>query len=294
MELDDEAESRALRILRDAERHGGLLARAVRQLQVNCRAAGRQAGSTWMGRLRRRVRQVWPNFRVELRPSLHLVGVPQDGKISRKYVIDKWQRLWKTRQERVIRAGPSDSQQDYVLHEILRQLTSPQPDGSARWLTEAIFPTLNKINHSHMQTLIRFLSGMADFARWNSHESRWSRFPGLRDSELKRCCLFCKAKHGRLHVDTEWHCVFNCSVSLRPRNRFRLALRSAPVQVAFQLLLSGRKRIGTVSDLAELVIKCRMNERLVCDLARFVVDSLSCRQQAFRKLSVRDILPTDL
>ena len=67
-----------------------------------------------MGRLRRRVRQVWPNLRVELRPYLHLVGVPQDGKISRKYVIDKWQRLWKTRQEWVLRARPSDSQQDFA------------------------------------------------------------------------------------------------------------------------------------------------------------------------------------
>ena len=81
---------------------------------------------------------------------------------------------------------------------------------------------------------------------------------------------------------------------LRPRNRFRLVLRSSPVKVAFQLLLSQKKRIGKVSDLAELVIKFRMGERLVCDLARFVVDSLSCRREAFFKLSVRDILPTDL
>ena len=186
-------------------------------------------------------------------------------------------------------AQPTDAQQDFLLYHILRKLTNPQPNGRAEWLTEAIFPSLSNINHDHMQTLLRFLNGMADFARWNSHESRWLKFPGLRDSELKRTCLLCKVNSGETHLDTEWHALFECPTCRGPRNQFRLALRSHPELVTFPILK--RTREPTVSDLANLVIRCRKDERLICDLARFVVDSLSCRQQAFRKLSVRDVLP---
>ena len=179
--------------------------------------------------------------------------------------------------------------QDFILHEILRQMTQSRADGSAQYLTEAIFPDIDAISHEHLQTLLRFLSGMADFARWNSHESRWKKFPGLRDDvELKRFCLFCKIR-GEKVLDTEWHALFECPTCRGPRSQFRLALRSHPELVTFPILK--RTREPTVSDLATLVIRCRKDERLICDLARFVVDSLSLRQQAFRKLSVRDLLP---
>ena len=179
-ELDVQAESRALRILQDAEKHGGLLERAVRQLHQNCRTAGRQAGSTWFGRLRRRVRLVWPNFRLEIQPSLQLIGIPEDGKLSRQYVIAQWQRLWKERQVKVLRAPPLDSQQDFILYEILRQMTQSRADGSAQYLTEAISPDIDAIGHEHLQTLLRFLSGMADFAM------EFTRFAVEEVSRLKR------------------------------------------------------------------------------------------------------------
>ena len=44
------------------------------------------------------------------------------------------------------------------------------------------------------------------------------------------------------------------------------------------------------ADLVNLVIRCRKENLLVEELARFVVDVIACRQRAFRKLSVRDVL----
>ena len=151
--------------------------------------------------------------------------------------------------------------------------------------------------HTHLQTLLRFLGGMADFARVNSHNPRWNAIPGLRESGvLKRCCLFCWVRKGVKTYDSEWHTCFSCPISKNPRNRFRLALRSFPINkfnsIRRKLATSQLERKTVSTDLATLVIKCRKDERLVCELARFVVDSIACRQRAFRKLSVRDIFPT--
>ena len=133
--------------------------------------------------------------------------------------------------------------------------------------------------------------GMADFARVNAHRPRWSAFPGLRESELKRFCLSCWVKDKRKCIDTEWHAVFDCKVCSAPRNRFRLAFRSLPQgAVTFQSSHT-RGRITLAADLALLVTQIRTNEGLVNDFARFVVDINSCRQRAFKKMSVRDLLP---
>ena len=87
---------------------------------------------------------------------------------------------------------------------------------------------------------------------------------------------------------------FDCPVNLAPRRHFRLALQINKVnsrKVKFQSA-DVRQRIAIASDLAVLVANCRSDEQLVRDLARFVVDSIACRQRAFRKLSVRDVFPT--
>ena len=157
------------------------------------------------------------------------------------------------------------------------------------WLRQ-FFPTLASISHGHVQIFLRFLNGMADFARVNAHEPRWSAFPGLRDSNLKRACLFCYKSNKQQCLDSEWHTLFECKLCSAPRNRFRLALRASP-GVSLPISVT-RRRKPTSKDLATFLIKCRTDERLVRELARFVVDSISNRQRAFRKLSVRDILPT--
>ena len=121
-ELDVEAESRAVRILADAGIHGGLLARAVRQLQRNYETAGRQAGRTWMGRLRTVVRKVWPNFTLVCNPEVSLQGVPtfsQGNNLPKQYIADTWQRFWNCRQESIFAQRPKLEQQDYILFQIL-------------------------------------------------------------------------------------------------------------------------------------------------------------------------------
>ena len=50
-------------------------------------------------------------------------------------------------------------------------------------------------------------------------------------------------------------------------------------------------RIPLSCDLVRLVILCRKDYRLVDELARFCVEALSCRQRAFKKLTVRDLFP---
>ena len=247
-----------------------------------------------MGRLRRQVRKVWPSFRVDVEPSLRLRGVPEGGKLARKYIVATWQRNWKRRQERILQARPTANQQDYLLYKILLEMTSDRVDGSLICTTEAILPDVNSISHVALQTMLRFLGGMTDFARVNAHKPRWSSLPGLRESDIKRCCLFCWMKRGVKVLDTEWHCIFDCPVNLAPRRHFRLALQINKVnsrKVKFQSA-DVRQRIAIASDLAVLVANCRSDEQLVRDLARFVVDSIACRQRAFRKLSVRDVFPT--
>ena len=86
--------------------------------------------------------------------------------------------------------------------------------------------------------------------------------------------------------------LFDCPTCSAPRKRFRLAVQSFPSAVIFQPQTVRRRRIAIVSDLATLVEQCRKGEPMVEELARFVVDSMKCRQQAFRKLSVREIFPT--
>ena len=91
-----------------------------------------------MGRLRKRIRKGWPNFRIDLQPSLSLVGVPENGKLTRSYILAQWQRQWRVRQEGLMRTPPEENRQDYLLYMIVRKLIDPQGDGSTVWLIEAI------------------------------------------------------------------------------------------------------------------------------------------------------------
>ena len=75
-ELDDIATGMALRAVDDAICHGGLLKKAILQLESNFENAGSKANKTWMGRLQKTVRVTWPRFRVYTVPYLQLSGVP--------------------------------------------------------------------------------------------------------------------------------------------------------------------------------------------------------------------------
>ena len=145
--------------------------------------------------------------------------------------------------------------------------------------------------------MLRVFSGMGDFARVNAHRPRWQSLPGIRDFEHgNRICLFCWVHAKHRIVDSEWHAFFACPTCSGPRRRFRLALsdacrRAEIVETPLAIFDEQQWRIPLSCDLVRLVILCRKDYRLVDELARFCVEVLSCRQRAFKKLTVRDLFP---
>ena len=125
-ELDTEAQASSLRAVQDACERGGLLGRAVQQLHANWSSAGRGAGATWMGRLLKVTRKVWPEFRISCHP-LAITGAPPQcasRPIAKLYINDCWVRLWKERQTSLLQSRPTDKQQDFVVYAILRKLNN--------------------------------------------------------------------------------------------------------------------------------------------------------------------------
>ena len=99
-EFDDVATGVVLCAIDDAICHEGLLKHAILQLQTNFENAGKQANKTWMGRLDKVARVIWPRFRVQTMPNLHLSGVlPRDPnvKFSKQFIdsarIDGWKSV---------------------------------------------------------------------------------------------------------------------------------------------------------------------------------------------------------
>jgi len=297
-ELDIDAESRALRVVLEATQHGGLLARAVRQLHTNFETAGRSAKHTWMGKLYQRVRRVWPGFSVQ-RDTLAITGIPaRTGgvKLQRRYADEAELALWRVRQAKLLRTPPTQFQHDVFLYSLLRKLNGNSTDS----ISEVIFPTLPTVPAQEFQQLLQFLSGLGDFARTNAHRSRRHNLPFLRRSlqDMTRLCLHCCLNRNMPHhksPDTEWHAFFSCHIASRARKRFILALESSGTGISFgehwgPLTNANAPNLRTpnVSDLAELVLQCRKNGNLVGDLARFVTDITRIRQRFHRRLTARD------
>ena len=147
--------------------------------------------------------------------------------------------------------------------------------------------------------LIRFLSGMGDFARVNAHRPRWSSFPGLRESNThKRACLFCWTQSRTVLEDSEWHYVFSCPIGNACRQRFKLALSdcrsiSESTENPKEVLEIPSKcfRLPTSTDLARLIILCRSESQIASEFARFTVGLPGSRKRSFAKLTVRDLFP---
>ena len=147
--------------------------------------------------------------------------------------------------------------------------------------------------------LIRFLSGMGDFARGNAHRPCWSSFPGLRESNThKRACLFCWTQSRKLLEDSECHSVFSCPVGNACRQRFKLALSdcrtiSESTENPKEILEIPSRcfRLHTSTDRVRLIILCRSESQIASELARFFVDLVASRKRAYAKLTVRDLFP---
>ena len=291
-ELDTEALASSLRAVQDACESGGLLGRAVQQLHANWASAGRSSGATWMGRLLKATRKVWPEFRVSCHP-LEITGTPSrcaSTPIAKAFIDDACIHLWKERQLSVLNRPPSDRQQDFILHAILRKLNNQTRNTTS----EHIFPFMPTVEANSFQSLLRFLAGMTDFARVHSQQHRLDKsFCGtqLRGFPHRRCCLFCWHYRRWLHIDSEWHSFFACPYTERVRRRFSLALRSSGLGVElpseWNLHISGEGRPPEVHDLAEFVLKCRMHGILVTELARFVSDLLDRRERLYRFCTAR-------
>ena len=113
----------------EAVKTDGLIRFAVIQL---ARYAGCQNGiasSTWFGRLRKRVRIVWPDFDVSIDENtadiessemIFATGIPEDclpGALTAKLISDRVfaqlnVHLWHTRQREVWQHPPSVAQED--------------------------------------------------------------------------------------------------------------------------------------------------------------------------------------
>ena len=98
-----------------------------------------------------------------------------------------------------------------AIFQILLKLTAVTVDGILIPMQGAIFPSPLSIGHDLLQGMLRFLSGMSDFARVNAHQPRWGSLPGIRESDKKVCCLYCW-KRDKLRIrDSEWHSVVDAS-----------------------------------------------------------------------------------
>ena len=188
-----------------------------------------------------------------------------------------------------------------ILESLCTRSAGNGDDSPSQWrpLTVPIFAHPATVSIVSFRERIHFLSGMGDFGRVNAHRTRWSSFPGLRESEShKRACLFCWAWSKHLVEDSEWHSVFSCSVGNACRRRFKLALSQVHVpsdcierpENIFETPFENF-RLPISADLARLIILCRENRQLVDEFARFVVDLTGCRKGEFAKLAVRDIFP---
>jgi hypothetical protein len=290
-DLDDKALSRAVRVIEDANFHKGLLLRAVRQFCLNWEmtAPRERASSTWVGRLTKRVRHTWPQFRISAgtEGSLVVQGTPGVGnvvgpsrvKLATSFYEQVRNNKWIDRQISVFSSKPTLLQQDYVIFHIIRKRIGTQIDISnvsrADFPISMIFRTKPSVCVNTFRTLLRFLAGLEDFARVNAHYSRREAHPSLAHPNFKRSCLSCCVRRNTNVLDSEWHTLFDCPATAAPRALFNHAFPIERFSSAPHL----------VSGIVALTIASGDNVNLTNEFSRWVVGALACRRREFRALS---------
>ena len=270
-DLDGKACAAVVRVLEDAQRLGGLLLRAVRQLHVNWASAvgARVRGSTWFGCALRQVRTVWPLFDVRFEPTFAvLAGFLSTLPLSQQYVMDRERVLGAQRQAVLRAAPPTLYQQDYIFARIMSHFERTA-------VTAAVFPILPTAPTGSIRVMLRTLAGMEDFARVNSHHARAGTHPGLSEHSFGRKCLSCYYRRGTLTLDSEWHSILACPLHDKTRREFIL---STGLRDPFRTVCS-------IDKLLQLIIHIRMDQKQVHAFARFLYQIQFSRRRMFRHLS---------
>ena len=128
----------------------------------------------------------------------------------------------------------------------------------------------------HLGSFIQFVLGLSGYARVHAHHA-FRETAGvsisLRDwCREHRACLHCFCLSGVVHLDSEWHMVFHCSLHLNERKRLLEGSGGNVYQTYFD-------SDGAVSDLAALLLfSCGDTRRLgrVCVLVATMLHTRKC------------------
>jgi hypothetical protein len=190
-----------------------------------------------MGKFLHMVHRTWPGFRIAAtggRVEWH--GGPENNAregrtetLSKCYVEEVRRKQWRNRQISVLRNKPKPTQQDFLLLCIIRSRNglsptvgcwqefgrNPTAEEGRQLDIEPIFDCKPGVSTASIHTLLRFLAGLAGFARCNAHfKRRNSHGMFLTEGKFKRLCLSCLVRRKVEGLDTEWHALFECPALL--------------------------------------------------------------------------------
>ena len=268
-DLDIKGQASVIRMLEDAQRGEGLMRQVVTQLHSQWEEErGAAKRRTWWGHMLCMVRRTWPGFSVEMSPSIRFLGVLERGaagyELHRRFQKDAWAERWRARQRSIITARPGLYQHDFVIFNLLK---------GEGLRDSSLMGVLPAADTGAVQTLIRMLAGLEDFARTNAHFTRRKYFPGLSESSYERCCLHCFLSGIRV-IDSEWHALFDCPLVTSARGRFTLCTE-------FEFAHS---KPSNPEDLVSLLSFVRNSPRSLGHLATFAYDIRATRHHNFRRL----------
>ena len=98
---------------------------------------------------------------------------------------------------------------------------------------------------------------------------------GLSNERFSRCCLACFAQTGKLVLDSEWHCLFDCPSHAAARGRFTLATKFSRDNDAE----------STVADLCKIVTYTKHCVSHLGKLAKFLLNIRMPRRRDHRHLT---------
>jgi len=168
---------------------------------------------------------------------------------------------------------PNVSQEDYLTHAIIQLISF---DGGMNNDGAALLPNFPRARRSHFQSLVKFFSGRADFARRHSHYQRRSLCPSLQDAPFKTCCLQCVWVDGRVALDSEWHCILDCPHAPR-------------ADLVREILGISSVHDPGVADLARAFVSVRSDPCRLGDLARALWWALKEREAALLKIPLAQL-----